>query len=314
METKKQQTELFKFQNPLHQRLGRDFFLKLPKAPGVYFFYGESGWLLYVGKAKSLRDRLNSYRLAAPGRVSKKVLRMIHLAREIRWEECADETQALLRENQLLRDLQPAFNVLNTSPESYLFLGIREVHDPELNQLEFRLTRNSDPDELRPREILYGAFKNRRLTQEAYGALLRLLWCTGYQEVRFEFPVRLTRKKLPSPYVTPFPPDWIPSLKRFLVGSHPKFLTLLTERLLLNESIPRFAYTVLQQDLETLKTFYARCSHRNQMLRRHYGKEYGLKGKLIPQEKLDDLLVLNYMNKTKRHLNRPRGRISSQGE
>lgn len=68
------------------------------------------GTILYVGKAKSLRQRLGSYRVANPDRVPKRLLRLLKSVERIELEECEDEAAALTREAELLLELKPRFN------------------------------------------------------------------------------------------------------------------------------------------------------------------------------------------------------------
>lgn len=95
---------------PLVARLGRDFFRQLPERPGVYLMHGAADIVLYVGKAKSLRHRLGSYRVANPERMKRRTLRLLTLVHRIAWEECSDEPAAILREAELLLKLKPRFN------------------------------------------------------------------------------------------------------------------------------------------------------------------------------------------------------------
>ena len=104
------QTRLFPDPRPLVDRLGCEFFRRLPQSPGVYLMRGDCGTILYVGKAKNLRKRLNSYRVANPQRMARRTLRLLHRVKEISWEECSDELQAIRRESELLRTLKPQFN------------------------------------------------------------------------------------------------------------------------------------------------------------------------------------------------------------
>ena len=60
------QTLLFPDPRPLVERLGHDFFRQLTDRPGVYLMQDATGLVLYVGKAKNLRKRLGSYRVANP--------------------------------------------------------------------------------------------------------------------------------------------------------------------------------------------------------------------------------------------------------
>lgn len=72
--------------------------------------HGADEVVLYVGKAKSLRHRLGSYRVANPERMPRRTLRLLRLVRRIAWEEHADEQAALRRESELLLALKPRFN------------------------------------------------------------------------------------------------------------------------------------------------------------------------------------------------------------
>ena len=95
---------------PLVERLGREFFRQLPERPGVYLMRGAAEIVLYVGKAKSLRHRLGSYRVANPERMARRTLRLVSLVEQIVWEECESEKDALRRESELLLALKPRFN------------------------------------------------------------------------------------------------------------------------------------------------------------------------------------------------------------
>ena len=111
------QLRLFPAPKPLVERLGVEFFRRVPDAPGVYLMADDYERLLYIGKAKNLRARLNYYRHVRPERASRKVVRLVHAVRSIVYEVCACQNSALLRENELLRLHKPKFNVMNTRPE-----------------------------------------------------------------------------------------------------------------------------------------------------------------------------------------------------
>jgi len=95
---------------PLVERLGRSFFQQLPRGPGVYLMHGPDEAVLYVGKAKSLRHRLGSYRVANPERMPRRTLRLLRLVRRLSRDEHAGEQAALRRESELLLALRPRFN------------------------------------------------------------------------------------------------------------------------------------------------------------------------------------------------------------
>lgn len=101
---------LFPPPRPLVERLGRDFFRKLPRRPGVYLLCGAEPGVLYVGRAKDLRRRLSSYRVANPERLSRRMIRLLHRVTRIEYDECESEAAAAEREAMLICVLSPRFN------------------------------------------------------------------------------------------------------------------------------------------------------------------------------------------------------------
>lgn len=101
---------LFPPPKPLVERFGDEFFRALPAAPGVYLLCGESEGVLYVGKARNLRKRLSSYRVANPERMPRRIVRLLYLVRRIELDVCATEAAAIEREGSLICVLQPRFN------------------------------------------------------------------------------------------------------------------------------------------------------------------------------------------------------------
>ncbi|MBI2711750.1 MAG: nucleotide excision repair endonuclease [Bdellovibrio sp.] len=307
------QVWLLNYQNPLTQKFGKEFFKSVPVLPGVYWMLGRQGEVLYIGKAKNLRNRLRSYQRAKPEQVSRKVLRLVYLVNEIRWEVVATEKDALLRENALLREHQPPFNVMNTHPETYLFIGFGVAKEeiqlclsnpswkPEaLFEADLCLLgRQLKTTQVQAEKELFGAFKGRGLIRGGYAALLRLIWLAladRHQE-RFEIPSVLVRRRVPDFYSISFRPNlasnqrllWERAIRRFLKGTSVKLLELLSVALLELTDIPPFYYGYIQDDLELLKEFYAYGPQRNRTLRRFHGR--GGEAHLIAQDEIDDLLV-----------------------
>lgn len=101
---------LFPPPRPLVERFGADFFRALPAAPGVYLLCGETEGVLYVGKARNLRQRLSSYRVANPERLPRRIMRLLFKVRRIEFDVCVSEAAAVEREAALICVLQPRFN------------------------------------------------------------------------------------------------------------------------------------------------------------------------------------------------------------
>lgn len=301
---------LFPYKNPLRGHLGKEFLKQIPKTPGVYLMLGEQGRVLYVGKAKSLRARLASYGRAKPHDVSRKVIRMLNAVREIRIEQCANETEALLRENHLLREIKPPFNRMNTRPDRYYLIGLKREQQ---GAIALRLTTELQPLE---GEELFGAFKGRAVTRRGFAALLRLLFAAhgehaaagGSAEAgRFEFPLALCRDEPVLAYALKLRDEvvhgplgaevgWGELVRNFLAGSSRSLLPALSERILSLEGIPPFFHKWIADDLVGLQEFFDLGPRRNRRLKRHSG----IDGELIAQEKIDDLLVSYSQRKKER--------------
>ncbi|HEY5915525.1 MAG TPA: nucleotide excision repair endonuclease [Verrucomicrobiae bacterium] len=151
---------------PLVGRLGADFFRQAPQAPGVYLMRDAAGEVLYVGKAKNLRNRLRNYRVANPDRMPRRHLRLLRTAVRIDLRECSDESTALATESELLRSLRPRFNRAGTWPGVPRFLVWRAT------DLEFDLGVTTT---IEPGWRSYGPLGVSAWYLRA--ALARLVWC-----------------------------------------------------------------------------------------------------------------------------------------
>jgi len=127
---------------------------KLPAAPGVYLFKDAKGVVLYVGKAKNLRSRVASYLQPAANLAATRgpeIQRMIErLAADVDFLECDSEVDALLRENRLVKDIQPRFNEKLKDGKSFPYVQITTDEDfPRVS-----ITREPKPKGVK----LYGPF------------------------------------------------------------------------------------------------------------------------------------------------------------
>lgn len=83
----------------------------------------ETGRVLYVGQSGNLRRRLGAYKNAHPDHLPRKIIRLVHAARTISWEECDTAGHARRREVELLLLHQPKFNSASPRPRAYCYLG-----------------------------------------------------------------------------------------------------------------------------------------------------------------------------------------------
>jgi excinuclease ABC subunit C len=99
----------------------------LPVRPGVYRMLDARGDVLYVGKARSLRNRVTNYTQVA--RLTKRLQRMVAQTRSMQIVTTNTEAEALLLEAQLIKRYRPPYNVLLRDDKSFPFILLREDHD-----------------------------------------------------------------------------------------------------------------------------------------------------------------------------------------
>lgn len=108
-----------------------DFKAKLkdvPTDPGVYFMLDKDGEIIYVGKAKNLKNRLRSYFFNLANRTAK-VMAMLEHVDDFRYIICASEVDALMTENNLIKKHKPRYNILLKDDKAYPFLRI-DMREP----------------------------------------------------------------------------------------------------------------------------------------------------------------------------------------
>src|ERR1043166_1195650 len=279
------QLELFPAINPLKQLFPREFFRQAPRQSGVYIMGGEQEKILYVGKAKNLRQRLGSYRYAHRG-ASSKTSRLLKAVRTITWELYSSEEEALLRENQLLRLHKPRFNAVNTRPEFYPFVAMQKSPAKVL----LRLTTCGVA---LPNELLFGAFKGIYRTRAAFAGLARSLWAFERGALWPEFPSRLIRARGPDRIMLdldrPAPlRDLVPALETFFAGRSDELIRWFSENLLTRPGLSAFQRKLHETDLENLAAFYRVGAQRNFRLQ----SQLDLADATISQNEIDDLLVV----------------------
>jgi excinuclease ABC subunit C len=104
----------------------KDIIKNLPKQPGVYRYYDKDGKLLYIGKAKNLKNRVTSYFINKDH--SFRIQLMVRKIFNIEYSIVSTERDALLLENALIKELQPKYNISLKDDKSYPYIKI--VNEP----------------------------------------------------------------------------------------------------------------------------------------------------------------------------------------
>ena len=113
------------------QRFSRNDYLELPEKPGVYKFFDSDNKIIYVGKAKSLKKRVSSY-FTKTKLENRKTHRLVSEIREIEFVIVSSEFDALLLENNLIKENQPRYNILLKDDKSFPSICITNERFPRI--------------------------------------------------------------------------------------------------------------------------------------------------------------------------------------
>src|SRR5690242_8956357 len=138
---------------------------QFPTTPGVYLMKGAQGVVLYVGKAKNLRNRASHYFTKAAADDSR-TADLVKLIADIDFLQAETEVDALLLEARLVKDIQPRFNVDLKDDKSFPYLQIRIRED--FPRVEF--TRKPRRKGVK----LYGPFTSAKSLRQAMQVLQRI--------------------------------------------------------------------------------------------------------------------------------------------
>ena len=123
-----------------HFQFDKTSYNHVPKDPGVYKFFNTKGTLLYVGKAKVLKNRVASY-FTNKTLLNRKTQRLVSQIDTIEVTIVNSEYDALLLENNLIKENQPKFNILLKDDKTFPFLVVTNERFPKIYA-----TRKVNPD------------------------------------------------------------------------------------------------------------------------------------------------------------------------
>lgn len=103
----------------------------LPESPGIYRFYNDEDILIYVGKAKSIKKRVSSYFSKSTG-VNRKTLRLVSEINRIDYTVSNSEFDALLLENNFIKQNQPKYNILLKDDKTFPYICILKERFPRI--------------------------------------------------------------------------------------------------------------------------------------------------------------------------------------
>lgn len=154
----------------------------IPDEPGVYRFFNEANQVIYVGKARSLKNRLNSY---FQKNLGEKTLRMVNAANRVDWTVVRTEVEALQLEFTWIKEFDPVFNVQFKDDKSYPYLAI--TIDEEFPRIF--ITRRSK----RKGVVYFGPFAHAWALRATFDVLLKLFPVRSCSNTNFERARRVNR-------------------------------------------------------------------------------------------------------------------------
>lgn len=135
----------------------------LPTQPGVYFYYDRNGTIIYIGKAKVLKNRVKSYFTGTPD--STKTARLVSRIWDLETLVTRTEVEALLTEANLIKQHRPKFNIDLRDDRSFPYIRITNEDYPQV-----LVTRNIVKDG----SIYYGPYTNVKGLRSALGVIKRI--------------------------------------------------------------------------------------------------------------------------------------------
>ncbi|MCE5715639.1 excinuclease ABC subunit UvrC [Staphylococcus pseudintermedius] len=145
-------------QSRIKQKLG-----VLPMEPGCYLMKDRQNQVIYVGKAKKLRNRVRSY---FTGAHDTKTIRLVREIVDFEYIVTSSETESLLLELNLIKKYQPRYNILLKDDKSYPFIKITKERHPKL--IVTRTVRKGSGKYFGPYPNAYSAHETKKLLDRIY--------------------------------------------------------------------------------------------------------------------------------------------------
>lgn len=134
----------------------------IPKQPGCYQYFDENGEIIYVGKAKNLYNRVNSYFV---GKQNNKTAKLVSQIRNIQYIITSSEVEAFILEINLIKKHDPKYNILLTDDKTYPYIVLTKEKNPKLIY-----TR----DIKKVKGKIYGPYPNSKAAKDTVDLLNRI--------------------------------------------------------------------------------------------------------------------------------------------
>ncbi len=172
-----QYKNVFKLKKPPKNFLAlKDTLEDIPEKPGVYFMYNKYNTLIYIGKSKNLKERVDSYFYHNTGHTPK-VFEMVRYVQSIKYETTGSELSALLLESELIKKNKPMYNSVSKRYRKYPFLKINITDKYPVLSWDYNITDDGS--------AYYGPFTNREHIEIFLDTLNKLFKLRECNDVNF---------------------------------------------------------------------------------------------------------------------------------
>lgn len=222
----------------------KSFLQHVSVLPGVYRMYGSQGELLYVGKAKNLKNRLASYFTSG---LNNKTQALVARINSIEISITASETEALILEHNLIKENKPPYNILLKDDKSYPYIYISDHDYPLLTQVRGKKLQKGR---------YFGPYPNAASVKESISFLQRLFRLRNCEDSYFSNRSRPCMQhqigRCSAPCVGLIDQESyladIRSAELFLQGKNQDLLVQLQDRMLLSSGELKFEEAALIRD------------------------------------------------------------------
>ena len=159
---------------------------KLPKSPGVYFYYDKNGKIIYIGKASILAHRVRSYFLGAHDNKTEELVSHIT---NIKYRVTSSVIEALVLESNLIKKYQPKYNIRERDDKSFIQIALTADEFPRLLKIrptEFNKTNQRNNEKIKK---LFGPYTNAGAVKEIMNILRKLFTyrdCSNFKFARYK--------------------------------------------------------------------------------------------------------------------------------
>ncbi len=145
----------------IHEKLKQ-----VPDAPGVYFFYDQSGEIIYIGKAKVLKNRVRSY-FQSVDKKDAKTQTLVKNAVDLEWMVVRDEVEALLTETNLIKEHRPRYNIFMKDDKTFPYIQITNEPYPRVSIVRIKNLKKDG-------HKYFGPYTDTRFLRETLNAIHKI--------------------------------------------------------------------------------------------------------------------------------------------